>query len=177
MACAFVHVVDEDDENKDVRASDLTPELKEAIGDYKLYEHGCCGGQRTAMWRHLYGLDNDAAHDYELKYCAERAYSCSEDTSKLTRARVNATTERTAIIVDDAHLRSSSPNCAAMPSHMNVSRRVMPNSSLRRARMRKMRSSSPTLERPIETSSESPPPTEEGERPGSPVPQKTRFPV
>ncbi|XRB21126.1 hypothetical protein RI054_26g109750 [Pseudoscourfieldia marina] len=39
MACAFVHVVDEDDENKDVRASDLTPELKEAIGDYKLYEH------------------------------------------------------------------------------------------------------------------------------------------
>ena len=41
------------DENKDVRASDLTPELKEAIGDYKLYEHGCCGGQRTAMWRHL----------------------------------------------------------------------------------------------------------------------------
>ncbi|XRB07447.1 hypothetical protein NFJ02_31g79980 [Pycnococcus provasolii] len=52
----------------------------------------CCGGQRTAMWRHLYDLDD--AHDYELKYCEERAYSCSEDTSKLTRARVYATTER-----------------------------------------------------------------------------------
>ena len=103
MACAFVHVVDEDDENKDVRASDLTPELKEAIGDYKLYEHGCCGGQRAAMWRHLYGLDNDAAHDYELKYCAERAYSSSGDTKKLTRARVYATTKRAPIIDDVRH--------------------------------------------------------------------------
>ena len=106
MACAFVHVVDENDENKDVRASDLTPELRatrRAIGDYLIYEHGCCGGQRAAMWRHLYGLDNDAAHDYELKYCAERAYSSSGDTKKLTRARVYATTKRAPIIDDVRH--------------------------------------------------------------------------
>ena len=39
----------------------------EAVRDFEIYEHGCCGGQRAAMWRHLYGLDNDAAHDYRLR--------------------------------------------------------------------------------------------------------------
>ena len=107
MACAFVHVVDDDDEDKDVRANELTPELKEAVRGFEIYEHGCCGGQRAAMWRHLYGLDNDAAHDYELKYCAERAYSTSGDTEKLKVARVYATTKRRAVLVDNRGKKES----------------------------------------------------------------------
>ena len=128
MACAFVHVVDEEDVRHARKPCDdafsywssdecrqvcsgsyvgrnACVELsgKEAIGDYLIYEHGCCGGQRAAMWRHLYGLNNDDAHDYELKYCAERAYSSSGDTKKLTRARVYATTKRAPIIDDVRH--------------------------------------------------------------------------
>ena len=36
----------EEDESKDMRAHELTPELEAAIGEYKLYDHGVCGGQR-----------------------------------------------------------------------------------------------------------------------------------
>ena len=110
MACAFVHVVDDDDEDKDVRANELTPELKEAVRGFEIYEHGCCGGQRAAMWKHLYDLDNDDAHDYELKYCAERADSCSEDKKKLKVARVYATTKRTPIIDDVRGEHESRPH-------------------------------------------------------------------
>ena len=72
----------------DKRAAELTPELKEAIGDYLIYEHGCCGGQRTVMWRHLYGLENDDAHDYEVDYCAARSFAETTDKEKLKVARV-----------------------------------------------------------------------------------------
>ena len=93
MACAFVHVVDEGDETSDKRANHLTPELKEAVSGFELYEHGCCGGQRrqrAAMWRHLYGLNNDDAHDYEGNYCAARSFAETTDKEKLKVARVYA---------------------------------------------------------------------------------------
>ena len=34
MACAYVHVVDEDDKNKDVRAHDLTSEIEMAMVEW-----------------------------------------------------------------------------------------------------------------------------------------------
>ena len=71
-------------------AAELTDELKEAVSGFELYEHGCCGGQRTVMWRHLYGLENDDAHDYEVDYCAARSFAETTDKEKLKVARVYA---------------------------------------------------------------------------------------
>ena len=91
MACAFVHVVDENEVTSDKRANHLTDELKEAVSGFELYAHGCCGGQRrqrAAMWRHVYGLNNDDAHAYEVNYCAARSFAETTDKEKLKVARV-----------------------------------------------------------------------------------------
>jgi len=40
------------------------------------------------MWRHLYGLENDDAHDYEVDYCAARSFAETTDKEKLKVARV-----------------------------------------------------------------------------------------
>ena len=60
------------------------------------------------MWPHIFPEKNyDDAHIYEVEYCAERTFAVTAEDEKLKTARVYATTERRAVLVDDRRVGES----------------------------------------------------------------------